>query len=1090
MSKGNKKKPEEKANFSELNINQREATRFVTRSILGLVMVLLFTFVSLFVIFNFVYPASSNNTDNSHALSSSTTYYKNGSSFYTRTSATYYHCTNSRHSGTNKYTSSSSFSGTCYTYSGTCSTCGGSGSRTKSTYHSCSKTQSCSTCGGSGNSSNAGDPCPVCNGTEGRHCQLCQGTGYLVWDMKCSTCDGSGSVTCSTCDGDGYYYTYSTVSCPKTETKYASHNVSSYVEYTYTNIDTGSTTTSTSSYSTASGYTVSYNSNGGSGSMSSQYFLHGHSQALTANSFTRANYRFNGWATSTTGAVAYTDGQSLNRSSGSNMTLYANWELLSFTITLNNQGATTAGTTSVKAMNGQPMPSITVPAKTGYTFGGYYSSANGSGTQYYTASGASARACDLTGATTLYAKWTANTYTVTLNNQGATTAGSTTVSATYNASMPSITVPAKTGYAFGGYYTAVNGGGTQYYTAGGASAKNYTLTSALTLYAKWTAVSYVLTYNPNGGSISPTTQNVTYDSTYGALATPTRAGYSFDNWYTHNTLKANVNDLGSTKRIDTLDNDVWVLTNAGDLNRYFHLIMTYKGEFGFVQFNDYNMTADMYYVTTDNNGLNTIVIDYRLVSEQLSKRGENDYEKNYRFVDFEGATSMTDITVVECWLGDIITSDTKVTTAENHTVYARWIANNYNVVMNESGFAGLLSPVVGGFENTGWTGGVYDTKHVRSGKYSYKITSTDASHEFYAYSEPYPINASTKSHIFYIQFWGYQEALIPNSYCQVYWPVEEPSFGPVKMLPLREINRWNMYSFYGDRSSNKLTASTRFRIDFDSLKEQGALWLDDFMVYDLTAIFGAGNEPSKEWCDLMIMTGVTVQEFNYDRAGKLPAHRSTMTKTGQTFAGWTTTPRTTLTANKAQYADQAKVSNLTSTKGANVVMYAVWAPRAQTITTNANFADAVGVLRGGGDYHYGDKVTLRAYAKGNFVFVRWLKNGAEFDGNSQNDLEFYVVSDDRYTAVFKKASPKTDDVYVQIACQDEGVESDYGYAKYLMIVKNGESYAQMTAVSADGYKFVGWMISGTMSTTYKTDVVDIPLEKVRGKIVCAVFAKA
>ena len=491
MSRGNKNKPEEKANYSELNVNQREATSFVTRSILGLVMALLITFVSLFVIFNFVYPASSNNNNSSHALSSSTTYYKNGSSFYTRTSTTYYYCKNSSHSGTNKYSSSSSLSGTCYTTTTTCSTCNGNGYYYEevSTRHSCSKTQSCSSCGGSGTievtcstcggrgalyetctscsgsgridcsscggsgncSSCGGDgyttggwtgntkygcgscggsgggvwgsaytpgsgKCSSCGGAGSSSCSRCNGSGEMRTGMcscsfgkvkeDCSSCSGSGSVNCSTCNGRGYYYTYEDerFSCSKTQTNSYKHSVSSYVEYTYTNIDTGSTTTSTSSYSTATGYTVSYNSNGGSGTMSSQYFLHGHSQALTANAFTRTNYKFKGWATSSSGSVTYTDKQSLNRSSGSNITLYANWELLSFTVTLDNQEATTAGTTSVTATNGQPMPSITVPTKTGYTFGGYYSGTNGGGTQYYTASGASARTCDLTGATTLYAK--------------------------------------------------------------------------------------------------------------------------------------------------------------------------------------------------------------------------------------------------------------------------------------------------------------------------------------------------------------------------------------------------------------------------------------------------------------------------------------------------------------------------------------------------------------------------------------------------------------------------------------------------------------------------------------------------------------
>ena len=133
------------------------------------------------------------------------------------------------------------------------------------------------------------------------------------------------------------------------------------------------------------------------------------------------------------------------------------------------------------------------------------------------------------GSITLYAKWQANIYTVVLNNQSATTAGSTSVTATYGNSMPEITIPERkytvtyntngggtnsssdiATYAFGGYYTANGGGGTQYYTSSGASAKNWDLISNTTLYAKWV--------EGTGDVTLPEDMS--------------RAGYTFDGWYT------------------------------------------------------------------------------------------------------------------------------------------------------------------------------------------------------------------------------------------------------------------------------------------------------------------------------------------------------------------------------------------------------------------------------------------------------------------------------------------------------------------------------------------------------------------------------
>lgn len=77
------------------------------------------------------------------------------------------------------------------------------------------------------------------------------------------------------------------------------------------------------------------------------------------------------------------------------------------------------------------------------------------------------------------------TYTVTLDNQGATTAGTTSVTATFDTILPNITVPTKTDYEFGGYYDAKNCSGTQYYNAAGTGLKAWTTANAGTLYACW-----------------------------------------------------------------------------------------------------------------------------------------------------------------------------------------------------------------------------------------------------------------------------------------------------------------------------------------------------------------------------------------------------------------------------------------------------------------------------------------------------------------------------------------------------------------------------------------------------------------------------
>lgn len=97
------------------------------------------------------------------------------------------------------------------------------------------------------------------------------------------------------------------------------------------------------------------------------------------------------------------------------------------------------------------------------------------------------------------ATFSAKTYTVTLNNQGATTAGQASVTATYNAAMPSIAnnLPEKTGYTFNGYFDAASGG-TQYYKADGTSARTWNKTANTTLYAQWTQITYTVKWVVDG----------------------------------------------------------------------------------------------------------------------------------------------------------------------------------------------------------------------------------------------------------------------------------------------------------------------------------------------------------------------------------------------------------------------------------------------------------------------------------------------------------------------------------------------------------------------------------------------------------------
>jgi uncharacterized protein (TIGR02145 family)/uncharacterized repeat protein (TIGR02543 family) len=71
-------------------------------------------------------------------------------------------------------------------------------------------------------------------------------------------------------------------------------------------------------------YTITYDANGGSGTMSSQTITANTSDTLSQNSFTRDGYAFSGWSTTADGSVAYADGVSYSIAE-SNVILYAQW---------------------------------------------------------------------------------------------------------------------------------------------------------------------------------------------------------------------------------------------------------------------------------------------------------------------------------------------------------------------------------------------------------------------------------------------------------------------------------------------------------------------------------------------------------------------------------------------------------------------------------------------------------------------------------------------------------------------------------------------------------------------------------------------
>ncbi len=272
-------------------------------------------------------------------------------------------------------------------------------------------------------------------------------------------------------------------------------------------------------------YTITFNANGGSGSMSPKIVSVGSSIYLPINTFTRSSYDFVDWNTNADGSgVSYTNGQRITPSR--NITLYAQWKKKEayYTITFNANG----GSGSISSKTVSAGYSVSLPANTftrsGYEFVGWNTNEDGYGVSY-----TNGQNITPSGNITLYAQWKKKDvyYTITFNsNGGSGSMSSNTVRAGSSFYLP-INTLTRSGYEFVGWNTNSYGTGTSY-----TDGQYITPTGNIILYAQWREV-YTITFDSNGGRgyMSPIFTEVGSSITL-PTNTFTRNGYVFIGWST------------------------------------------------------------------------------------------------------------------------------------------------------------------------------------------------------------------------------------------------------------------------------------------------------------------------------------------------------------------------------------------------------------------------------------------------------------------------------------------------------------------------------------------------------------------------------
>ena len=441
---------------------------------------------------------------------------------------------------------------------------------------------------------------------------------------------------------------------------------------TYTTGNTLPTITSgTTLYAVWSPINYSFNVNGGTGSV--EAVIGTGSTKVPSYNGSKVGYTFKGWSTSSTATTAtYTTGSTLPAITSA-ITLYAVWEVNSYTTSITNGGT---GASGAGTHNYGSTVTIKAGTKTGYTFAGW--TVNSGEVNLADASSSNTTFVQPAGNVSLTANWTVNHYTVTYHaNGGSGSMDSSSIA--YTGGNLKANAFTRTGYTFKGWATSASG--SKVYE-NGANITN--LTSDVTLYAVWEVNEYTTSIT-NGGTGASGAGTHNYGSTV-TIKAGTKTGYTFTGW--------------------TINSGEVSLANASSSNT------TFVQPAGNVSLTA-NWTINHYTVTYNANGGNGAMDSSSIAYTGGNLKANAFTRTGYTFKGW--ATSASGSKVYED--GAAITNLTS-----NITLYAIWEVNYYTVTYHANGGNGTMD-----VSSIAYTGGELKSNVFTKYGHTFKGWSTSAS---------------------------------------------------------------------------------------------------------------------------------------------------------------------------------------------------------------------------------------------------------------------------------------------------------------------------------------------------------------------------
>ncbi len=258
-------------------------------------------------------------------------------------------------------------------------------------------------------------------------------------------------------------------------------------------------------------YTITLNVNGGTGVTTNQVQFD-YDESITLVTPTRAGYEFNGWSD---GSSTWETGDEMPNN---NLSLTAQWTLIDYPITyVMDRGFNDDSNPSSYTILSSTI-TLATPEKEGHTFNGWFADAGFTTPSSTIPTGS-------TGAKTFYAKWTINTYEVSLDVDGGDPLTETTLTFNFGSTL-NLPTPTRSGFDFEGWETSE---GVRYGNG------NLMPSQDLDLIALWEIKTYEVKYYTFKNDVTnPNKLPATDEYLLGETVTEqsiSNPGYTFDGWF-------------------------------------------------------------------------------------------------------------------------------------------------------------------------------------------------------------------------------------------------------------------------------------------------------------------------------------------------------------------------------------------------------------------------------------------------------------------------------------------------------------------------------------------------------------------------------